>query len=462
MIENVTHWPTWPRSIIVWFKGLFISGVSAAGILALTMLLIYQPVSQVFAGEAAGSAVGGRDRPDFESFGLSLRKMGAGPSGIANGRFRDTFGLYGQLEFEAGYETNILRSETDEISSSVFVVRPKLALRSDWDNHALAFILKGEATRFGERANEATDDIAVRVAGKLDISEDRSLSGYTEIAKAHGQRGREDDLGELLDPVTYQSFAIQGTYTDQGGDLMGYSIGAGYAVYKYDDLGSVSLASFDRQSWNLSPSFTFSRGGMLSFVVEPSYQQVDYAESSPTDRDSLQFGLGIGFDWDYSGVSGLNFRIGATQRDFSDSSLDDQTDLLLLVDGVWNVTPIFTLSGTAKIANQDTRVSGQTSKTVQSLEVRADYELRDNVILGARFAHDEEIFNGAERTDAYEELSAYARYLINEHLFIGAEVKYEDSSSDSAGSSYSNVTTMFRFGTKFCCLAEGGVISAFD
>ena len=411
---------------------------------------------------AKQEAVGGRARPDFESYGLSMGHFYARRHASSSERFASSFELFARTEVEYGHTDNLFRTTNDRSGSGYLRIQPALALRSDWDLHALNFALKGKSTRYGSISSEDTDDITARLDGRFDFGELKKLTGEARLSKSHEERGNDSDPGPNAEPLTFDRLDLGATYTNQGNDALSLSAKLDWTARRYDDKNGISYESLDRDVLLIESKVGLAPGGVVDYYLQPALQIVDYKQSAATDFDSVLYSGAMGATLRESDVSQLDGHVGLQFRDFADASLNDEFGLLLSLNALWNITPLTTFSGKASIANEDSQVDGATSKTRSGFELRADYEPFDPLIFGVSFAFNRQAYDGIERTDDLYRYKFDAKYLINEYLYVGADMQYEDQSSDVASQEYDETQIMFRIGAKLCCLTEQGVVNAFQ
>jgi hypothetical protein len=411
---------------------------------------------------AAGASVMGRSQLDYESFGLSLDMAVDRMNGVRRNSPIGGFEAFGQAEVEAGRQSNVARAPSNEISSGFVRAVPQLALRSNWDNHALNFVLKGDTTRYGDAASEDINDIAVSADGRADLDLDKLLRGGIQVGRGHVPRGAGEDPGPAFEPQAFTFVDSAAAYENRSGDVLGYRVGASIRSRRYDSVSGVSRDTLDRTVYRTDGAVSVDTGLPVQSLLEAGIERADFRTEAGSANDSYRMDLATAWLWEDSDLSRLRARIGASRREYTNSDQAGLTSLLLGLDGLWNVTPLVTLTGKLDVANEETVVAGSSSKLRTAGALRLDYEPRDNLILTAGVGLEQDDYDGIDRSDTRVSADVGVRWLLNEYIFITTGIARLRSDSTLASLDYEDTRVYVGIGAKLCCLTEGGRVDAFS
>ena len=81
-----------------------------------------------------------------------------------------SFKLLPSLDVEVEHNDNVFATETGEESDLISRLRPEIALKSDWNNHALNFNAKGELVRYNDNDDDDVENHSYSVDGRIDAA----------------------------------------------------------------------------------------------------------------------------------------------------------------------------------------------------------------------------------------------------------------------------------------------------
>ncbi|NQW10055.1 MAG: outer membrane beta-barrel protein [Alphaproteobacteria bacterium] len=430
-------------------------GVARAGVclLAATIALA-QGASIAIAQitEAQQTQVRRMPQLDFQSYGLSLDPVDR--KALVSG----TSAVYALTrgEVDVGWDSNVRRSNDDTVSSAVTRFRPGVSLRVDGIDGEAYATFEAAATRYANSARDAHDDLEMRTGGRWLISDLTSVLGGVEVGRFHTDRGGDADPGPDFEVQTYQRYAINGRFESAEWLELPTRIDGNLSRLFYNSVDGIDRDGFDRWIGDLRARVGLgaARGGDLVFFVQPGVIHTNYIEEDAFGADSTRLDLAGGAIWQVSAISSVEGFAGLSRRSFAATGVDAELSALVGVDATWNVTPLVTVRSGLSIANQDTELATSNSKLVSDWRGAVDYSPLENVILGASLRFTNEAFDGADADQRYVAGGLDANYLLNENLYIGAQLGHERQTSDSAANEYTATTAMIRFGVQLCCLRD--------
>lgn len=428
----------------------------------LTSIFIGLSADVVLAQQAFKESVRGRQRLDFESYGLSLDLLSRPDDRSDAGRLAGSFDLFSRVTVDAGQDNNVTRVKSGAISSSVTEAKAEAALRSNWTNHEAVLIVDVTDRRVAETSRENTVDARLATAVRVDVDDGIFARGFAEAKRGHIRRGDDADPGAGFEPLTFTQYLIGGVYDDRRDDRV-FSRVVGEAVHRnYNPTDGLSRDSLNRTSFNLRGFVGYSPGGEYDVYISPSLLRDVYAEEVSEVQNSTRATLSVGAVRDVTGVSSFSGRVGVSHRVFDESARSSQTDFVLSGSMLWNVTSIMTFTAGADIENQQSDDPLAGTKLSRSFRMGLDYDPFEQLIIGGHLSVANEEYQQIDREDDDLIVGANATYLINEHLFAGLSFEHEVSDSTDPARDFDATTVMFRIGAKLCCRADDGPVNPFN
>jgi hypothetical protein len=123
--------------------------------------------------------------------------------------------------------------------------------------------------------------------------------------------------------------------------------------------------------------------------------------------------------------------VGYLEQDYQSPVLKSPTGVAFGGNLIWNITPLWSIKGSASQSVAETDITQASSSTETNFSVTVEHELLRNVILtgNAGYIHDD--YNGITRTDDTYLVGAGAKYLLNRNLRLSADITYSSRSSTS-------------------------------
>lgn len=389
---------------------------------------------------------------DYQSYGLSLDPVDR------KAKATGTSAVYAftRAEADAGWDTNVRRTKTGSVSSPFTRVRPGVSLRVDGiDTEGFATV-EAASIRYANSSRDASDDLELRAGGRWLITDLTNVVGGIEIGRFHSDRGSDADPGPDFEVQTFQRYAINARFESAEWLALPLRVQGGLTQLSYNDVDGFDRDGFDRWIGALQARFGIgaARGGDLLFFVQPGVIHTNYIEEDAFGVDSTRLDLAGGAVWQLSAISSVEAFAGVSRRNFAAAGIDPELSLLVGANALWNVTPLMTLRSGLSISNEDTELATSNSKRVGKLTAGADYSPLENVIMGFSLEFTEETFDGADANQRYVASGLDLNYLLNENLYVGAQLSHERQTSDDADDEYEATIAMIRFGVQLCCLRD--------
>ena len=266
-----------------------------------------------------------------------------GPTGI---RLGSTF-LTPLIEFQEIYDDNVYLRSDNIKSDFITLVKPAVALQSDWDRHA---IFLGGQMIAGQYANDlikAYRDYNLLASARYDFTSATFLNAAVSRSKTHSNRGAIDDPGgdRLLE---YTNTSEQLDFQRAPGRVR---IEAGVRNEHVELSRFSGQGDEDEDDYTVSDRDNRSITGQIAFETMPGnsiflaseYRITDFSPVSggETETDGTNTKLGFQIDTGRA-ISGAIYA-GYIERDNEDRGTDDTSDYYTGARLSWNVTPLTSL-----------------------------------------------------------------------------------------------------------------------
>ncbi|MDA1309145.1 MAG: outer membrane beta-barrel protein [Proteobacteria bacterium] len=413
----------------------------------------------VLAQNASGESVRSRPRLDYESFGLSFRAFLGDKDRSGPRKPADQLNVFTRVDVGAGYRSNVLTTPNNERGSTYTKINPRLAIRSDWDRHAMNLTIKADADFFLSESSENKANLSGRLDGRYDITDDKVARWGVEIGRRQAIRGSGEDAGPTFEPQIINQYIIGAGYTAGPGDKVMLSGNAQLTRASYEKVDGLSRDALTNTQFVLGGVAALYSDGPINLLFVPGLEFTRYDES--VNSDSISYDLAVGWRVDSSALTAAEGKIGVSHRDFDRSGTPDITSLLLQSKLLWNPTQLISLRSNAFVQTDDTQSDVGVGKISAGVDLNIDYELFENLVFtsGVSYANDQ--FKGVTRTDDTYRYNVAAMYLMGEHYFIRGDLKHTSRGSDNAAEAFDDTTIFLRFGVKTCCLSDTGLVDAF-
>lgn len=374
--------------------------------------------------------VANRARPDYEPLGLRTGAWRWLPS------------------VSAGYEMddNVFATDDNEQDDDILVVRPEVAVASDWTRHRLVAGAQGEFGRYSDFDNEDYEDWRLYLDGRLDMANGR-ITGGVSHDDLHEERTSPDDV-RGIEPTTYSIDAVRIDWRHSPGRLL-LEPGLDYRNLSYDDTEAIGGGSIDNSDRDRDELRARLRAG---FAVTDSYDvfgevkatTVDYDRQVDFDgyeRSSDAWELLAGTEFDLGGKTFGEVYAGYRHWTYDDDRFETIDGLAFGADVTWNASGLTTLMLGAERSIESTTIVGAAGIERTAVGVGMDHELLRNLILSARVAAASENFQDIDRDDDILEAGLGAKYLVNRWLYAYLGLDHEKRDTSPAGSGGREYTT---------------------
>ena len=373
-----------------------------------------------------GVAVKDRPHPEYEALGARAGVWLA----------------YPKVQADVGYDSNVLASETNEFSDTVYTLAPSVEVESDWARHSVTGYARGRITRYVDNDSENTSTWAIGGAGRYDIQRGRNVRADLNYAREVEPRTASNTPASIAEPIEYDRYGgtLGTTWTFNRLRLVGT---AGVQAYDYKDGVSVSGVTVPQDTRDqttttasLRADYALSPATAVFFQIEGNQRRFDTGDALTPLRDSDGVNL----------LAGANFELGALVRgDVGVGYISQRFDNPLYgqLDGFsargrldYFITNLITLGLSANRNVADSGIVGSAGILTTRVEATVDYEFRRNVLVEGRLGTLVEEFDTLDRQNDTYYAGVRATYLLNRSVGVTGSYAYE--TRDSSGSSAIN------------------------
>lgn len=385
-----------------------------------------------------GETVTERQRPELD------------PLGVRAGAFL----VFPKLGVSGAYDDNIFADESNTRDDFIATISPELAVRSDWNQHLLAFRARGDIGRYASNGNEDYEDLRLNANGRLDVLRGTFVSGGFAFNKLHEERSSPDDVNGI-NPTEYRQiiptigafnrwnrFSLRGDFTAN--------------IQDYDDAQTSTGVNINNDDRDRTLYTVAVRGG---YEIVPEYEAFvrlawntvkykDGADDNGFNRDSDGYEAVVGTRIDFSGVTYGDIFAGWRRQTYDDSRLENAQGPTFGGSVTWNVTPLTTVKGGVTRSVEETTISTSSSYFKTEFVASVDHELLRNLLIGGTAGYGWNDFEGISREDNYYRAGAYARYLMHRNLYLTARYNYEQRDSNVTNADFDRNVVLFRIETQ--------------
>lgn len=356
------------------------------------------------------------------------------PQGTRMGSFR----FLPEISVEGMYNDNIYATSNNEESDFITIVKPRLALRSDWRRHALNFLAASGHGIYADNDGENYNDYLVQADGTLEVLRNTRLAALASYAKQHEERGSPNDATLQDSPVEFFVRTLQGEFAHRFNRLK-FNVIYSNQDFEYEN-GRTVTGTFvdngqlrDRTDNELTGRIAYEMSPDYDIYLQSGYVDRDYARAN---RDSDGYNIYAGVRGDITGKLFGDIYAGYLHHEYDNPAFDEYDGMGFGVNGYWNVTSLTTLNVNVGRDIQETidPAAGGFEQTRASL--RLEHELRRNIILSAAAGYNFDDYEDITREDDVWMAGIGARYLMNNHLHFYANYNYLNRDSSSVGNDF--------------------------
>ena len=384
-----------------------------------------------------GETVTDRARPELDPLGV---RMGG-------------FLFFPQLGIAEQYDDNIFSTDTGEIDDYITVISPSLQLRSNWNNHALNFLVAADAGFYSDNNAENYTDFIVGTDGRLDASRDTSFSLAGAYSRKHEDRGSVDDASGF-EPTLYTILSPEIGFSERFGRFT-LRVDGSLQRYDFDDVTVPALVNNDdrdrderegtlRLGFEIVPEYEmFVRGTYFDRAYEATF------DDNTFERSSNGYEAVLGTAIDFTGVTFGEVFVGYRSQSPDDPLFDKIEGVQYGGAITWNPSGLTTVKGSVERTVEETTLDNASGFFATRGGLSVDHELLRSLILGINANYTAEEYKEIIRDDRIMRAGIYGKYLLNRHLYISVTYDYTNRSSDNPNDDFVKNQFMFRLQTQY-------------
>jgi len=367
-----------------------------------------------------GVTVLDRDRPAYDPVGVQLRG----------------FRIDAAASLRTGIDTNVYRladGTTDLFGQGQLMA----SARSQWARHSFSVDGDVEHRRFLTESVRNVTTYGLHAQGAIDVSREVNISGQFSRDHEALDQLSVDDVGAVLQPVTYDNTAagLRGRYS--AGRIL-VSVNGNYANVNYEDSATLngvvqSLRDRDHESYSAGAEFGYNFPAGTRAFVSASHEWRRYRMESNPGRDTNVLELLAGLESEITPLLLGRVAVGYLTSEFSDPAVAGRSGLAIDTRLEYLVTQLTTLNLRARRTMRALALSNSPGALVTQFRLGADHELLRNVIVSTGVLYETaDYLESSQGADVYgADLSA--QMSINRRYRASLSFDYRTRKSENFG-----------------------------
>ena len=379
-------------------------------------LLGVLPVAEAVAQDASrgitpadiqrGVTVPDRPRRDYDPLGVRL----------------GSFNLNGSVDIGAGFDSNVIGTQTKQVSDGLADQAASVSLDSGWTTHAVGVSGNMDSRQYFKNADLNWVDYDIGGFGRYDFSSTTNVEGRYRHYRDHLDVYSIDvQTAGISRPVPYDSdeFQVSGNTTLNRVGLLGTVL---HRTYRFQDItvngqpNRVSLNDFDTTIGAVGTSYAFAPGRYVNGIFR--VQDITYQNTVSRPRDSFTWEALAGFQYDFDGVWQGRLAVGWRERNYHGPNIKTLSGPAVEGQLTWAPTLLTTVRlNVARTIEESIRQDAVSFTRTQG-GVTVDHELLRNIILTGDARLDYREYQSPSQTALDAVFTATARYLVNRNLQV--------------------------------------------
>ncbi len=377
----------------------------------------YLPVNVPGFDQDRGVTVLSRQRPLYQEQGVRL----------------GGFTVRSGLDETFGYNSNITGTPTGP-GSAFLETNPSVSAESNWSRNRLGISATGDRFDYFSASRQSHTDWTVAIGGGVTILKNTLDVGYSHV---HGNEfGINAGAVAYDNPVPFDVDIVRGAYTYERGRVT-LTPNFDFRLYQYGNgefAGQTITQRFrDRTvaSGGVTTRYLLSNERALVLVVQGSGSNYLNRQPGLPTNNSQSVLILPGIDYQATGPWRYRVLVGGEYRRFDAAQYGSRLSPIFEASVIYTPTELTTLTATLRRAVEDPEAEGTSGYTSTGVSLRADHELRRNVLLQATASYRSvNYFQSLGSTNAYS-FGGGVTWLIDPHLSAFASYRYtrQDGSS---------------------------------
>jgi polysaccharide biosynthesis protein VpsM len=352
-------------------------------------------------------------------------------------------GFYPNVELDAGYDDNVLRTDGNKKSSSLVLLKPEFQWVGAMGKHRVRAGYQGEYVRFFDQTDDNYFDHFLGADTTLDLTRKLNVNAALSYRRSHEDRGAAGVINQALKPNRWRQ------WTGKVEVLYGRRIAIGQIGLSYEhrdrEFTNNNQSVRDYQADVLTLTGYYNLGSRTQLLVEPSQAKFTYPNSID---DNTVDKLMAGVTWSATAKTTGRFKIGRYDKNFDNTTLKDASGLSLDMEVVWEPKTYSQVVFKARRESNDSVVGGSSSyeSSVASVEWKHDFSFPIQLQFGASYENDS--YDVGREDDYFVTYIGFERPIAH-NLNLVARYHYAQRDSSVAGFDYDDNQVFFGVKTKF-------------
>jgi hypothetical protein len=362
-----------------------------------------------------------------------------------------SFLVHPRLETDVRHESNLYYERDNPVADQTLVVRPQIAVVSDWANHELKAAAGGDIGIHRRTSSEDYQDAFFALDGRMDVTGDLHTIAGARLARRHESRGRPDDPGRAVDPVVAyaQTYRVGAEFKPDPYLLRGE---VATELLNYLDAAGFDGDERDRRAvrGSLRLGYAFVPG--TTAFVEQRANAIRYRRRIDNGgflQGSHGYETLVGATWNVSGVTFAETAAGYLIARYDEprfGTIEGPTFSLTLL---WNATDLLTVTANGARSIEETATPDISGILVTSAGLTADFELGTDLILTLAAAYRNEESRGIDRTEDVINALVEASYRFDSNVYAALRFEHARRFSGEPARGYSAEIVTGRLGVQY-------------
>ena len=341
------------------------------------------------------------------------------------------------LRFSTGMTSNLFATSANEVDDVFVGIAPSVDFESTWSRHSLDFNGRLDHREYADTSSESRTNIELGADGRIDVNNSLNLFGAALLEDLNEPRSNIASLQDAVEPVEYSRVGGEAGAQYQSGRLR-LRGAVGLVSLDYDDV-ELNSGLFQDQDFRdrdemvvrFRTAYAVERDWAIFADLEQSESDYDAPNIfNALNRDFSTTSLRVGTNFELSNLLRGDIGIGGFQSNYDDPTVADVDGLSVDGNMQWFASQLTTVTLGAARGVIDPGLVQTNAAVRTNVGIRADHELKRNVIITgeARFTNFD--FENVDRNDDRWNLSTSAVWKLNPNIWLDGSLQLTDQSSN--------------------------------
>ena len=373
-------------------------------------------------------SVTSRPHPEYDALGVHV----------------GSFTMYPRISLTGTYDDNIFGLPA-KTSGFIVTAAPSADFASNWSRNSLNFNLRYEYDRYVNHSSESSSEYALTSTGRLDIDHASAATFRFDVAQLTESRTSPDSFAGLQEPVKYDTLTT-GVSLYREFDRIRIDGELSNSFYSFYNSPLLNGLTFNESSRDENSTYeriraSYATSPELAFFVQVTPNQSHFLHA-PTDGfsnfDSSGYSLTAGVNGQITHLITGDVGLGYYSQSYDDKRTGTVSGIAYNADLRYFPTQLITVTGRASHSIAASGIPGTPASDLDSLYVRADYELRRYIIISPDVSYARYAYPGTDRIDNRYGAGVSATYLVNRTIGVTGSYSFlrQDSNGGFGGISF--------------------------